>query len=106
MFAHSGPDEPYKKRHPRPRETELIVEVADTSLERDRGVKLKLYAAGGIAVYWVVKLVDRRVEVYTQPLGGKNPTYKQQTNYGPDDEMPVVIAGKELGRISVKELLP
>jgi hypothetical protein len=54
-----------------------------------------------------VNLIDRRVEVYTQPRGGKNPTYKQQTkNYGPDDAVPVVIGGKELGRIAVKELLP
>jgi hypothetical protein len=46
------------------------------------------------------------VEVYTQPRGGKNPTYKQQTNYGPNDEVPVVVGGKPIGRIPVKELLP
>ncbi len=74
--------------------------------DEDRTTKLELYAGAKIAVYWIVNLVDRRVEVYTQPRGGKNPTYKQQTNYGPDDEVPVVVGGKQIGRIPVKELLP
>jgi len=47
--------------------------------------------------------VDRRVEVYTQPKGGKNPTYKTRTDYGPNDAVPVVIAGKQVGTIAVKE---
>ena len=101
-----GPDELYKKRHPRPRETEFIAEVADTSLDRDRDIKPTIYAAGRIPMYWIVNLVDRRIEVYTDPRGGKKPAYKQQTNYGPDDAVPIVIGGKELGRIAVKELLP
>jgi hypothetical protein len=46
------------------------------------------------------------VEVYTEPRGGKNPAYKKHADYGPDDAVPVVVGGKELGRIAVKELLP
>ncbi|MBA4188428.1 MAG: Uma2 family endonuclease [Planctomycetaceae bacterium] len=101
-----GPRANYKGRQPKPSEVAILVEVADSSLKEDQTTKLELYAGAKVAVYWIVNLVDRRVEVYTQPRGGKNPTYKQQTNYGPDDEVPVVIDGKELGRISVKELLP
>ena len=41
-------------------------------------------------VYWIVNLVDRRVEVYTQPRGGKNPAYRTRTDYGPNDAVPVV----------------
>jgi hypothetical protein len=44
--------------------------------------------------------------VYTQPRGGKNPTYRGQDTYGPDDSVPVVVAGTELGTILVRELLP
>jgi hypothetical protein len=80
--------------------------VSDSSLPEDQTTKLEMYAAAKVAVYWVVNLVDRRVEVYTQPKGGKNPAYRQRTDYGPDDEVPVVVGGKELGRIAVKELLP
>jgi hypothetical protein len=53
-----------------------------------------------------VNLKDRRIEVYTQPRGAKQPAYKKQANYGPRDAVPVVVRGKELGRIPVKELLP
>ena len=60
----------------------------------------------GYSQYWIVNVEDRRVEVYAEPRGGKNPAYRKQTNYGPEDVLPVVVAGKELGRIPVKELLP
>lgn len=96
----------YKGRHPSPADVYFLVEVAETTLREDQTTKLELYAGAKVAEYWIVNLVDRRVEVCTQPRGGKNPTYKQQTNYGPEQEVPVVIGGKELGRISVKELLP
>jgi hypothetical protein len=102
----SGRDGDYKTRHPKPSECVVVVEVADSTLREDRTTKLGLYAGARVAVYWIVNLIDRRVEVYTQPKGGKNPVYKQQTNYGPDDAVPVVVGGKELGRIPVKELLP
>jgi len=101
-----GTNANYKKRNPRPADCVIVVEVADTTLDEDQTTKLELYAGARVAVYWIVNLVDRRVEVYTQPRGGKNPGYKRQTNYGPDDAVPVVVAGKPVGRIAVKELLP
>ena len=102
----SGSRADYKTRHPEPAEVVVAVEVADSSLRQDQTTKLELYAGAKVAVYWIVNLVDRRVEVYTQPRGGKNPTYKQRTDYGPDDAMPVVVGGKQVGTIAVKELLP
>jgi hypothetical protein len=105
VFA-TGTNADYKSRNPGPTETIIVVEVADTSLHEDRTTKLELYAGSKIAVYWIVNLVERCVEVYTQPRGGKNPAYRKQTNYGPGDAVPVVVAGKEVGRIPVNELLP
>jgi hypothetical protein len=102
----SGSKEDYKKRHPKPPEVFLLVEIADTSLREDQTTKLELYAGAKLPVYWIVNLVDRLVEVYTEPRGGKNPAYKKHVDYGPGDAVPVVVAGKELGRIAVKELLP
>jgi Uma2 family endonuclease len=96
----------YKSRQPKPSECIIVVEVADSSLQEDQTTKLTLYAGAKVAEYWIVNLVHRRVEVYTQPKGGKNPTYKQHVDYGPEESVPVVVGGKELGRISVKELLP
>ena len=101
-----GTNADYKQRNPRASDCASVVEVADTTLHEDRTTKLELYAGARVAVYWIVNLMDRRVEVYTQPRGGKYPSYKKQTNYGPREAVPVVVRGKELGRIPVKELLP
>ena len=45
----------------------LVVEVADDSLRRDRGVKQRLYARHGIPEYWVLALPDARLEVHRDP---------------------------------------
>lgn len=50
-----------------PTTAELVVEVSDTSLAIDTGEKAQLYAAGGIADYWVVDLNNRVVIVHRDP---------------------------------------
>lgn len=57
----------YTSRHPGPRDIGLIIEVAETSLEFDTGVKRRLYAAKGIPEYWVVNIPNQRIEVSTGP---------------------------------------
>jgi Uma2 family endonuclease len=53
-----------------PDRAHLIIEVAESSLSVDRGIKQRLYAACGVPEYWIVNLVERRVEVYTEPREG------------------------------------
>jgi Uma2 family endonuclease len=53
-----------------PDRAHLIIEVADASLSRDRGVKQRLYAACEVPEYWIVNVVDRRIEVHTEPADG------------------------------------
>jgi Uma2 family endonuclease len=101
-----GPEERYTGRHPGPRDVVLVVEVADTSLAQDQTTKLGIYAAAKLPVYWIVNLVNRRVEVYTQPRGGKNPTYRARQDYGIKDKVPVTLAGRTVGSIPVREILP
>ena len=48
----------------------LIIEVAESSLARDRGVKQRLYAACDVPEYWIVNVAERRIEVHTKPLNG------------------------------------
>src|SRR5213593_3838342 len=56
----------YRDHHP---ETAvLILEVADFSLTFDQGPKASVYARAGIADYWIVNLVDQRLEVYRNPV--------------------------------------
>lgn len=89
--------------HPGADETVLVIEVADSSLSRDRGLKKRIYARAGIPVYWIVNLAERKVEVYSEPSGTN---YLQQQDYSEAEEVPVVIEGKEVGRFVVSELLP
>ena len=59
----------YAGAHPGPDNIFLLVEVAETSLEYDREVKLPLYAKWGISTVWLVNLLDRELAVYEQPQG-------------------------------------
>lgn len=56
----------YRKAHPEADEVHLIVEVADTSLDRDHA-KLRLYATAGMREVWIVDIQGERVEMYRDP---------------------------------------
>jgi Uma2 family endonuclease len=45
----------------------LVVEVADTTLSTDLGIKAALYARGGVPEYWVVDVNGRRLHQFTEP---------------------------------------
>lgn len=59
----------YSTRSPHSDDILLVIEVADSSIERDRVSKLAAYAQAGIPDYWIVNLVDGQVEVYREPKG-------------------------------------
>jgi len=97
----------YSERHPSPDEVALVIEVADTTLRRDRGLKKRIYARAGIQVYWIINLPENQIEVYTEPTGEtEEPDYQRRQGYFPDDEVPVIIEGREVGRLSAREVLP
>jgi Uma2 family endonuclease len=98
-----GDHRQYASRHPSAEDTALVVEVADSSLSRDRKLKKRIYAAAGIPVYWIVNLTIQRVEIYSKPSGSD---YQQRQDYDIDAEIPVMLKGQEIGRLAVKELLP
>ena len=57
----------YRNRKPGAEDIQLIIEVADATLDRDRGAKARLYGMAGIREYWIINLVDDCLEVHTQP---------------------------------------
>ena len=73
----------YLETHPRPDDVLLLIEVADTSLEYDREIKLPRYAASKIEEVWIVNLVDNIIEVYREPLVLADGTvgYRTRTNF-------------------------
>jgi len=46
----------------------LWFEVSDTTFNYDRGEKASLYAANGIADYWIINLAARQILVHRQPV--------------------------------------
>ncbi len=53
----------YSREHPGPGDVLLLIEVADTSVERDLEVKLPLYARVGIPEAWFVDLPVETIPV-------------------------------------------
>ncbi len=64
-------DDFYASAHPRPADVLLLVEVADTSIDYDREVKIPLYAQAAIAEVWLLNLNGPELVVYSQPVNGK-----------------------------------
>lgn len=102
-----APEDNYATRHPGPQDVALVVEVADTTLERDRTIKLRSYAGAEIPIYWIVNLIDRTVEVYTSPQPrGADAAYGARAVHNEGDQIEVVLDGQKLGTIAVANVLP
>ncbi len=65
-IAHFRKDK-YKSSHPTPKDVYLLIEVADSSLKKDRRLKVPFYASGGINEYWVVNIPDQQIEIFRHP---------------------------------------
>jgi Uma2 family endonuclease len=96
----------YRHRHPGPADTALVVEVSASSLSRDRGDKARIYARAGIPVYWVVNVVDKQIEVFTQPSGSSEaPAYANQEVFAVGTSVPVVLDGTTVGTVAVGDVM-
>ena len=97
----------YRDRLPRADDAGLVVEVSDASVYRDQVFKKGIYAEAGIPVYWLVNLLDGRIEVYESPVGaGDKADYARRRDFSPTDEIPVVLDGRQQATILVRDLLP
>jgi Uma2 family endonuclease len=85
-FTVLKPRDDYRAMLPRPEDTLLAVEVANTSLNYDRNVKLALYARSLIPEVWIVNLAAEEVEVYRSPAGG---VYTSIVRAGPLDNLTI-----------------
>jgi Uma2 family endonuclease len=82
-----------KGRHPAT--AALVIEVADDSLRRDRGVKAALYARHRIPEYWIVDLQGEIVEVLSRPRAG---SYSQKRTVS----VRGVLVSETLPQVSVR----
>lgn len=57
----------YFSAHPTPADIFLVIEIADSSLDYDRDVKMPLYAEAEISHYWIFNVVANQLEAYSEP---------------------------------------
>jgi Uma2 family endonuclease len=97
-----GDRKTFETRYPEPSDVALLVEVSDATLTYDRGRKLAIYARAGIAEYWIVNLIDRRLEVHRDPAGDVG--YRTTLLILPGQQIdPLFAPGKP---VAVDDLLP
>jgi len=76
----------YAGAHPGPADVLLLIEVSDSSLAYDRGVKVPLYARSGIEAVWVVELGRSLVHVHGNPAPDG---YLERRASRPGDRLPI-----------------
>jgi hypothetical protein len=103
----TGTDEDNFLFHPLGKDVALVIEVADSTLDRDRGIKLRSYSRAGIICYWIINLIDRQIEVYTQPdAAAPTPTYGSMEIFKAGQSVPLSFNGNLIAQVAVDELLP
>ncbi len=94
-------------RHPGPSDIGLIIESADSSLTTDRVDKGRIYARANIPIYWVINLVDRQVEVFSDPdPQARPPAYRVSQTFRRGQAVPLMLKGQIVAQVRVDELVP
>ena len=84
----------------------MVAKVAASSVAVDRQMA-EVYGAAGIAVYWILNLRARQVEVYTLLKKRRGASrYGNPRIYKMGQSVPVVIEGVNVGRIAVADIIP
>ena len=97
----------YTSRTRTPADAALVIEVANTSYAYDRYSKWVTYAGARVPIYWIVDLGRRRLETHSEPAGqGETAYYGLTQILGQDDEVALVLDGREIARFAVREILP
>jgi Uma2 family endonuclease len=78
----------------------LLIEVADSSLRKDRRVKLPIYAEAGVPEYWIVDVNAQAIEVHTHPVDG---VYTSVVRFEREGVLrPVAVPGVEIEVSSIR----
>lgn len=102
-----GSEDVFQPEAPKTSEAVLIVEVCASSRTVDYRDKYRLYASVGVPVYWVVDVDGRKIDAFSRPQGsGREALYTRRETFRESSPAPVIIDGREVGRIDAKDLLP
>ena len=89
----------YRERHPSGNDCELVIEVADTSVMKDRA-KASIYARSGVREYWIVNLIENQLEVYSDSDGT---AYKESKLFQANETIETAI-GQRTIKLDLTEL--
>jgi len=96
----------YMSAHPGPEDVLVVIEVADTSLAYDLGVKVPLYARHGIPEAWVIDAATRQTRVFREP---STEGYARESLVGPEGPLESELLTDDTGRavsFALAQLLP
>jgi Uma2 family endonuclease len=74
----------YSFRHPEVPDIYLLIEVADSTIAKDRNQKARIYAKNQVLEYWILDLQKRQVYVFRQPEEG---IYREKLILNSDDSI-------------------
>jgi Uma2 family endonuclease len=98
-----GAIEDYVERDVTAADVSLVAEIAEATLLADQREMKPRYAAGRIPIYWIINLIDDRLEVYSDPQGGD---YRTAQVFSREQDVPLILDSVEVGRIRVADFLP
>ncbi len=76
----SLPETIYRNHHPYPQDIYWLIEIANSSLEKDLKEKKRIYARNQIAEYWIIDLQNNQLRVFTNPQNSEYKESKKLTN--------------------------
>lgn len=89
----------YSARHPQGDDIYLTIEVSDSTLEKDRTLKQKIYANANIPEFWIVNLPEDVIEAYRNPAGDvyqEVRRFSREDNISPSQLPDLVLTGEEI----------
>jgi hypothetical protein len=104
-FIAKGALRDYAERYPTAADVWCVIEVADSSYERDAGEKLIGYARAGVGQYIIINLRNRTAEVYSEP-NEQAGTYAQQVVVAAEAELSLTVGDNEFFSFPLATLLP
>ncbi|MEM9541914.1 MAG: Uma2 family endonuclease [Cyanobacteria bacterium P01_E01_bin.42] len=91
----------YADNHPLISQVHFLIEIADTTLRRDCGLKARDYANSGIEEYWVLDIENRLLHVFRNPT---SEGYESESTRSENEEIsPFQFPDSS---ISIQEMLP
>lgn len=100
-----GEPRDYLQRHPEPTDASCVVEVAESSLERDRTTKLRIYAAAAIPQYCLIDLRTRGIVVHENPDPERG-TYRDRVELTRDSTLGFLLPDGRRFEVKAADLLP